>query len=57
MGIIISNVIDNMCTTCDGIGKYPSYRTCYDCHGTGYYYSIKGSFIDMLNNIKHVSIK
>lgn len=38
MGIILSTVIDNKCITCDGKGKYPSYRNCYECHGTGYYY-------------------
>lgn len=57
MGIILSKVIDNVCGTCDGLGKYPMYRTCYVCHGTGYIYSVQGTFIDMYQSIKDVVIK
>ena len=55
MGIVISTVVDNICTKCDGTGKYPSYITCYSCHGTGYYYSVQGSFIDIFERIKYVT--
>lgn len=55
--MVLSRMIDNMCTTCDGLGKYPMYRTCYDCHGTGYYYSVKGTFIDMYEKINNVSTR
>ena len=39
MGKILSTIVDNICNTCDGSGKYPSYRDCFDCYGTGYIYS------------------
>ena len=44
MGMILSRFGDNNCSTCDGIGKYPSYRDCYECHGTGRHYSIIRAF-------------
>lgn len=49
MGIVLSTIVNNKCTTCDGTGKYPSYRNCYDCHGTGYIYSVYGSFRGMFS--------
>ena len=55
MGMVLSTMIDNMCDTCDGLGKYPIYRTCYNCHGTGYYYSVQGTFIDVYEKMKNVS--
>jgi DnaJ-class molecular chaperone len=44
MGIIISKFGDNKCSTCNGVGKCPSYvdsYDCYDCYGTGSNYSFK----------------
>lgn len=51
MGNVISMVIDNKCITCNGVGKYPSYRRCYVCYGTGYYYSIIGSIGNVLDKL------
>lgn len=53
--MVLSSMIDNMCTTCDGLGKYPMYRDCYECHGTGYIYSLQGTFINIYEKIKDVS--
>lgn len=55
MGMVLSLVIDNRCTTCDGIGSYPSYRGCYECHGTGYYYSIKRSILEAIDKTTTIS--
>jgi len=54
MGMILSTVIDNKCLVCGGTGKYPSYRNCYECHGTGYIYSTTGTFINMYTKLKNV---
>ena len=44
MGIILSYIYCNICSTCNGSGKYPSYRECYDCRGTGFEYSVRRGF-------------
>ena len=36
MGKIISSLSSGECLVCEGCGKYPSYRTCYSCNGSGY---------------------
>jgi DnaJ-class molecular chaperone len=50
MGAFLSTVIDNKCNTCNGSGKYPSYRDCYDCYGTGNIYSFQGAFYSLKLN-------
>jgi RecJ-like exonuclease len=44
MGKVLSTVVDNICIACEGTGRYPSFRYCYHCHGTGYIYSVYGNF-------------
>jgi DnaJ-class molecular chaperone len=51
MGVILTTVVDNKCTCCQGTGKYPSYMYCYTCQGTGYNYSLRRSLYEMKENI------
>ena len=52
MGIIISKIVDNKCVCCEGKGKYPIYRTCYLCQGTGYKYSIRRSIYNSTESVQ-----
>jgi hypothetical protein len=56
MGIIVSRFGDNSCTTCYGIGKYPSYIDCYDCYGTGRNYSFIRTFYATKGCIEEIYI-
>ena len=42
MGLLLSTVVENICVACRGTGKYPAYRQCENCHGSGYCFSIRG---------------
>ena len=54
MGLIISKIIDNECKCCGGTGKYPSYKYCDDCYGTGQIYTIQGTISNILIKTKLV---
>ena len=56
MGIILSTVKDNNRVCCLGTGKYPSYRYCYDCHGTGRYYSLTRALYSMKENVHEMYV-
>jgi len=54
MGIPLSTI---ECIACEGSGKYPSYRECYTCYGTGYQHSVKGEIMYVYSLVKRKLIK
>lgn len=51
MGVIFSKFSrkGNKCLVCNGTGKYPSYRKCSGCYGSGYVSIIRTKIYSYLN--------
>jgi len=52
MGLILSKIIDNECKCCGGTGKYPSYKFCDYCYGTGQIYTLRSGISEILIKVK-----